>query len=86
MALGLRFLSNPDFLLIVQLFAQLRLGSRILRATMLQQPPWHWLEHVKESKSEVRCSAQERSNILDDAIGVLGLVNGQKNSHIGLLV
>ena len=35
MALGLRFLPNPGFLFIVQLFTQLRLGSRILRTAML---------------------------------------------------
>ena len=29
---------------------------------------------------------KQRSNILDDAIGVFGLVNGQKDSHLGLLV
>jgi hypothetical protein len=52
---------------------------------MLQQPPWHRLEHVKEGEKKIRCLGQERSNILDDAIGVLGLIDGQKDSHIGLL-
>jgi hypothetical protein len=85
MALGLRFLPNPSFLLIVQLFAQLRLSGRILRSAMLQQPPWHRLEHVKEGEDEIRRSTQERSHILDDAMGVLGLIDGYKNSHIGLL-
>jgi hypothetical protein len=40
---------------------------------------------MKEGDGDIRCSAQERSNILDNAMGVLGLVDGQKNSHIGLL-
>jgi hypothetical protein len=52
---------------------------------MLQQPPWHRLEHVKEGEDEIRRSTQERSHILDDAMGVLGLIDGHKNSHIGLL-
>jgi hypothetical protein len=85
MALGFPFLPNPGFLLIAQLRAQFRLGGRILRSAMLQQLPGHGLEHMKEGDGNIRCSAQERSNILDNAMGVLGLVDGQKNSHIGLL-
>jgi hypothetical protein len=78
MALGLLFLPNPGFLLIVQLHAQLRLSDRILRSTMLQQPPRHRPEHMKESDYDIRCSAQERSNILDNAMGVFGLVDSQR--------
>jgi len=40
---------------------------------------------MKEGDHDVRCSAQERSNILDNPTGILGLVDGQKNSHSGLL-
>src|SRR5687768_16437005 len=52
---------------------------------MLQQSPRHGLKHMKEGDLDIRCPAQERSNILDNAMGVLGLVDGQKNSHSGLL-
>src|SRR5512140_826769 len=82
-ALGFPFLPNPGFLLIAQLHAQLRLGGRILRSAMLQQPPRHRLEHMKEGNDDIRCSTQERSNILDNAMGVFGLIDGQKNSHRG---
>ena len=41
--------------------------------------------HVKEGESKIRCSTQERSYILQNALGVLGLIDGHKNSHIGLL-
>src|SRR3977135_2823842 len=84
-ALGFPFLPNPDFLLIAQLYAQFCLGGRILRPAMLQQLPGHGLEHMKEGHGDIRCSTQERSNILDNAMGVFRLVDGQKNSHIGLL-
>jgi hypothetical protein len=40
---------------------------------------------MKEGDGDIRGSAQERANILDNPMGVLGLVNGQKNSHISLL-
>jgi len=40
---------------------------------------------MKEGDHDVRCSAQERSNILDNPTGILGLIDGQKNSHSGLL-
>jgi hypothetical protein len=40
---------------------------------------------MKEGDDDMWCSAQERSNILDNAMGVLGLVDGQKNSHGNLL-
>jgi len=39
---------------------------------------------MKEGDDDIRCSAQERSNILDKPMGVLGLVDGQKNSHSSL--
>jgi hypothetical protein len=51
---------------------------------MLQQLSGHGLEHMKEGNENIRGSAQERSNILDSAMGVLGLVDGQKNSHSSL--
>jgi hypothetical protein len=41
---------------------------------------------MKESDGDIRCPAQERSDILDHAMGVLRLVNGQKNAHRSLLV
>ena len=85
MALGFPFLPDPGFLLITQLHAQLRLGGRTLRSAMLQQLPGHGLEHVKEGDDDIRCSAQERTNILNHAMGVLGLVNSQKKSNSGLL-
>jgi hypothetical protein len=40
---------------------------------------------MKESQDDMRRSAQERSNILDNATGVLRFVDGQKNSHSSLL-
>jgi hypothetical protein len=83
MALGLLFLPNPGFLLIAQLHAQLRLSDRIPRSTMLQQPPRHRLEHMKNGDDDIGFSAQERSNILDNAMGVFGLVDSQKNSNGG---
>jgi hypothetical protein len=43
---------------------------------MLQQLSGHGLEHMKEGDDDMWCSAQERSNILDNAMGVLGLVDG----------
>jgi hypothetical protein len=43
---------------------------------MLQQPPRHGFEHVKEGDDDIWYSAQERSNILDNAMRVLGLVDG----------
>jgi hypothetical protein len=36
---------------------------------------------MKEGDDNIRCSAQERSDIPDHAMGVLRFVNGQKNSH-----
>jgi hypothetical protein len=81
MALGFPFLPSSGFLLIAQLHAQLLLSSRILRSSMLQQPPRHGFEHMKESAEDIRGLAQERSNILDNTMGVLGLIDGQKNSH-----
>ena len=77
MALGFPFLPNPGFLLVVQLRAHSRLDSRILRSAMLQQLPGHGLEHMKESDSDIGRLAQERTNILDCAMGVLGFVDGQ---------
>ena len=58
----------------------MRFSSRIFRSTILQQPPRHGFEHMKEGDDDIRCSTQERSNILGNAMGVLGLVNGHKNS------
>jgi hypothetical protein len=40
---------------------------------------------VKEGDDDIWYSAQERSNILDNPMGVLGFVDGQKNSHSSLL-
>jgi len=40
---------------------------------------------MKEGDSHVRCSVQKRSNILDSAMRVFGLVDGKKNSHSVLL-
>jgi hypothetical protein len=40
---------------------------------------------MKEGDHDLGCSAQERSNILDNAMGVLRFVDGQKNSHSSLL-
>lgn len=48
MALGFPLLPNPGSLLIAQLDAQLGLGGRILRSAVLQQLPWHRLEHMKQ--------------------------------------
>jgi hypothetical protein len=84
-ALGFPFRPNPGFLLIAQLRAQLRFSGRILRSTMFQQPSRHGLEHMKEGDHDIWCSSQERSNILDNAMGVLRFVDGQKNSHSSLL-
>jgi hypothetical protein len=84
-ALGFPFLPNPGFLLTAQLSAQLRFSGRILRSAMFQQPSRHGLEHMKEGDHDVGCSAQERSDILDNPMGVLGFVDGQKNSHSILL-
>jgi hypothetical protein len=52
---------------------------------MFQQLPGHGLEHMKESHGDIRCSSQERSYILDHAMGVIGLVDGHKNVHRDLL-
>ena len=78
MALGFPFLPNPGFLLIAQLHAQFCLGGRTLRSAMLQQLPGHGFEHMKKGDGDIRCSAQERSNILDNAMGVLGLVEARR--------
>jgi hypothetical protein len=48
---------------------------------MLQQLSGHRLEYMKEGDDDIWYSGQERPNILDNAMGVLGLVDGQKNSH-----
>jgi hypothetical protein len=40
---------------------------------------------MKERDDDFRRSAQERSNVLDNPMGVLGLVDGQENSHNDLL-
>src|SRR5206468_12350328 len=85
MALGFPFLPDPGFLPFAQLHTQSLLSGRILRSAMLQQPPRHGFEHMKEGHLDIGCSAQERSDILDNAMGVLGFVDGQKNSHSGLL-
>jgi hypothetical protein len=57
----------------------------ILRSPMLQQSPRHRLKDMKERDGHVRCSIQKRSNILDSAMRVFGLVDGDKNSHSVLL-
>jgi hypothetical protein len=40
---------------------------------------------MKEGEDNIRCSAQERSDIPDNAMGGLRFVDGQKNSHSNLL-
>jgi hypothetical protein len=40
---------------------------------------------MKERDDDIGCSPQERPNILNNAMGVLGLVDSQKNSHGNLL-
>jgi hypothetical protein len=40
---------------------------------------------MKKCDDDIGCSTQERPHILDNAMGVLGLVDGQKNSHGNLL-
>jgi hypothetical protein len=85
MTLGFPFLQNPVFLFIVQLLTNLRFDGRILRPPMLQQSSRYRSKDMKEGDSHVRCSVQKRSNILDSALRVFGLVNGKKNSHSILL-
>src|SRR5262245_59086388 len=85
MTLGFPFLPNPVFLFVVQLLIHLCFDGRILRSPMLQQSPRHRLEDMKERDGHVRCSAQKRSNILNSAMRVFGLVDGKKNSHSVLL-
>src|SRR5262245_44769531 len=85
MTLGFPFLPNPIFLFVVQLLIHLGFDGGILRSSMLQQPPRHRLEDMKERDGHVRCSAQKRSNIPDSTMRVFGLVDGKKNSHSVLL-
>src|SRR5262245_24481298 len=85
MTLGSPFPPDPALLLLAQLHAQILLSGRILRSAMLQQSPRHRLEHMKEGQVDIGCPAQERSDILDDAMGVLGVVDGQQDSHSSLL-
>src|SRR5262245_52015996 len=85
MTLGFPFLPNPVFLFVVQLLIHLCFDGRILRSPMLQQSPRHRLEDMKERDGHLRGSAQKRSNILNSAMRVFGLVDGKKNSHSVLL-
>src|SRR6476620_8321001 len=75
------FLSNPGFLVLAQLLTQAGFGGGILRSAMLQQPPRHGLEDVKQRDGGFRRLAQKRSHILHRAMGVLRFIDSHKNSH-----
>ena len=62
------FLSNPGFLVLAQLLTQSSFGGGILRSAMLQQPPRHGLEDVKQRDGGFRRLAKERPDILHCAI------------------
>src|SRR6476646_3143788 len=79
------FLSNPGFLVLAQLLTQAVFGGGILRSAMLQQPPRHGLEDVKQRDGGFRRLAQKRSHILHRAMGVLRFINSHKNTHTSSL-
>jgi hypothetical protein len=39
---------------------------------------------MKKGNDDIGCPAQERANILDNPMRVLGFIDGQKNSHSDL--